>query len=202
MGSRNEQSRPQQINRKSHNGKPEQKEREREGGRAGGRERDILSVSPNLAVNWMTNCIGFVNLTTGTSDRGAWHWLAMLCPTNHNNTCPVMSQMWNNFDFLRCVWCYANSCLNLSKAQHRPITDQMRCEKTQRAYYSCSSWVESGEDTLICSGFWLLWVESLKECLQSYRRRIWVCLVLTVTLQQRQQCEQLLMFYLLFNCLM
>lgn len=104
----------------------------------------------------MTNCIGFVNLTTGTSDRGPWHWLAMLCPTNHNNTSSVMSQMWNNLDSLRNVWCYANSCLSLSKVQRWPTTDQMRRRKSQRVHYTAPlRWVESGEDTLVCSGFCL-----------------------------------------------
>jgi len=39
MRSRNEQSRPQQINRKSHNGKPEKRERER--------QRDIVRAAPD-----------------------------------------------------------------------------------------------------------------------------------------------------------
>lgn len=91
----------------------QRKKRARDGG------RETSSQQPqNLTANWMTNCIGFVNLTTGTSDRGPWHWLAMLCPTNHNNTSSMMSQMWNNSDSLRYVWCYANSCSNLSIARH------------------------------------------------------------------------------------
>ena len=112
--------------------------KKREKGRERGGRETYSEQLQNLIVNWMTNCIGFVNLTTGRSDRGLWHWLAMLCPTNHNNTSPVMSQMWNNQDSLRYVWCHANSCSNLGKAQHRATSDQMRWEKSQRVYY-CSS---------------------------------------------------------------
>lgn len=144
--------------------------------------RQILSEQPqSLTINWTTNCIGFVNLTTGTSDRDPWHWLAMLCPINHNNTSPVMSQMWNNPDFLRCVWCYVNSRSKLAKVRHWPITDQMIWEKSQRAdNIAPFQWVWSGEDTLVCSGFYLWqsvtdffgWVH-WEESLQSHRRK-WV----------------------------
>lgn len=55
----------------------------------GGRERHTEQPQ-TLTENWMTNCIGFVNLTTGRSDRGPWHQLATLCPPNRSDTSPVM----------------------------------------------------------------------------------------------------------------
>lgn len=101
----------------------------------------------------------------------------MLCPTNHNNTSSVMSQMWNNSDSLRYVWCNANSRLNLSKAQQWPITDQMRWEKSQRVYCSSSAvgWKWRGHTDLLWFLFTTVSVsDHREECLHSYRRRIWV----------------------------
>ncbi len=81
--------------------------------------------------------------------------------------------MWNNPDSLRYVWCYANSCSNLSKAQHRRIADQTRREKSQRACCSWSGagWKWRGHTDLLWSLFMSVSVSDHgEECLQSYRR--------------------------------
>lgn len=164
MGCRNEQSRPQQINRKSHNGKLEKIER----GRV--HEKGTHSEQPqNLTVNWMTNCIGFINLTTGTSDRGPWHWLEMVCATNHDNKSHVMFQMWNNPHLLRYGWCYADSCSNIIKY----TTDQSLIRsKMENVTKNLSKLLFGGPETNRSSLVCCLWQWLTSLGLQRYRREL------------------------------
>lgn len=117
----------------------------------------------------MTNCIGFVNLTTGTSDRGPVTLVrnALSYKPRQEISCDVSNVEQSTFAPLWLMSCWF--LFKYHKVQHWPVTDQIKKKMLQEHIIATLWWISSGVLFMTVRHFFG-WFHSV-ECL-SYRRKL------------------------------